>query len=133
MAVSAPKLVEKRLTLFRHGTLATTGCEPDGIIGLVHDVNRANHTRVFRTAVLCTKDVKSPGLGRPEPFRRIFARQDVSFCSESGYVEVMKYIFRGHRQLDVPVDGDVELIDFASAFHVLHLPHPLFPGDVDLH
>src|SRR5450631_3268150 len=71
------------------------------------------------------------GQGGLEPERGVAARKYVLFDAECGDEEAVNHILRGHDELDVLADGDVQLVDLALPFHVLDLPHPLFGDYVD--
>src|SRR5216683_2002103 len=71
------------------------------------------------------------GYCRFKPERGVATGENVLLDAKCGNEEAVYHVLRGHDQLDILAGGDVKLVDFALAFDVLNLPHPLFSDDVD--
>src|SRR5262249_10931590 len=74
---------------------------------------------------------ESAEFGGLKPFGRVVAGDHIPFYAEGGKEETVNDILGGEIQFDSPAEWDVEFIDFAVAFGVLSLPHPLFADDIN--
>src|SRR5688500_3292732 len=68
-----------------------------------------------------------PGLCRLEPDVCISAGHNVRFGTKCRNRKIVEHIFRGHRQLDLCADRNMELVYFTLSGSMLYLPHPLLP------
>src|SRR4051812_25147616 len=66
-----------------------------------------------------------------EPRGSVAAGDYVLFDTESRNIEAVDDVLRSQNHLDVTSYGHVQFIDFAMAFFVFELPHPLFSYDID--
>src|SRR5208283_2390607 len=108
-----------------------TAVHPRFILRWLLDDDRADHARVLGTAIFCAEQVIHPRLGRAEPFHRVAPGQHILLDAERRNIEAVDHILRSHDELDVASHRDMQFVDLALTFGVLHLPHPLLRHNVN--
>ena len=130
MAGDAAEFGENFLSGCRERAVAAAA-HPGFVLRRLHDDDGADHAGVLRAAVFGAEQMIGAGLGGVEPRDGVAAGQHVLLHAEGGDEEAVNHVLRGHDQLDVAADGNVQFVDLALAFGVLDLPHPLLGDDVD--
>ena len=132
MAGGAGQLREELLARGNRTDVSALVGEPGGVFGGIHHGHPATHHRVIRAAILRAEKVVLADLGGPEPHGVVASRNDVHFHAECGHVKVVDDVLAAQDQLDVAIDGDVQLVDLFAPGGLLQLPHPLLADDVDV-
>src|SRR5438552_6637010 len=83
-------------------------------------------------AVFSTEDVITARRRRLKPVSLVAARHDVVLQTKSGNIKTVNHVFTGESELNGLPSGYVQFIDLALPAGVLHFPHPLLTGDIDI-
>src|SRR5206468_377174 len=88
--------------------------------------NAADHSRMLRSAILCTKQMILPWLDSLEPLTGVPPGYDILFHTKRGNKKTVDHVLRSHGQDDGAINRHVQLVNLAFALGVLQFPHPLF-------
>src|SRR5580704_11343189 len=106
--------------------------KPRGVVRRILNGNPTAHYGVVGAAILRAKEMILANFGGPEPQRVVTPGYNVHFRAEGGHVEIVDDIFAAHDELDVPIDRNMQLINFLAAVGLLQSPHPLLADDIDV-
>src|SRR5580692_1110504 len=93
--------------------------KPRGVVGRILNGNPTAHYGVVGAAILRAKEMILADFGGPEPQRVVAARHHVHFRAEGRDVKIMDDIFAAHDELDVAIDGNMQLVNFPTAVGLL--------------
>src|SRR5271165_3741039 len=102
------------------------------MISRVFDRHPSAHKRVVCSAILRTEKMVFTNPGGTEPQRVIPTGHHVHLYAECWYIKIVDDIFAPHDQLDVPVHGYVQFVDFLTSIRLLQLPHPLLADYINV-
>src|SRR5260370_5036358 len=131
MEGGADHRLEYLFALLRHAVFGTAAAQPIFIIGLGHDGYPADHTRVFRPAILGTEQMIAARLGGGEPHRVVAAGHYVMLDAKSRNEKAVDDVFRRQRYLHWPANGHVEFVNLTRSFRILNLPRPRLSNPVN--
>src|SRR6202162_4804897 len=132
MTGAARKLCEQ---LFAGGNgieVAGFAGKPRSIVGRILNRNPTAHYSVVGTAILGAEEMILANFGGPEPKGIVTSGHNVYFRAEGRDVKIVDDIFAAHDELDVPIDRNMQLINFLAAVGLLQSPHPLLADDIDV-
>src|ERR1700741_3219579 len=132
MAGDAGQLSKQPFASGRRVDLTDFAGKPSSIVRGIHDRDPPGHNSVIGPAVLGAEQTILADLGGAEPQGVVTARHDVHLDAEGGDVEIVDHVFAAHDELDVAIQGNVELVDFAAAIRLLQPPHPLLADHIDV-
>src|SRR5690242_12651878 len=89
---------------------------PGFVLRRLHNHNITDHARMLSATILRAEEVIPARFDCAEPGNCIAAREYVLLHAEFRHEETMDDVLRGHNQLDIASDRDMQLVDLTLPF-----------------
>src|SRR5665213_4034417 len=124
---------KKPFAILGQRSAARVSSRPFPVVRRCHHIDPADHSRMFRAAILGAEKVVFPWGGGFKIYRGVAPWNGFTLHAEGGNGKAMENILRDQRHFDRDSRRNMQSVDLMLAAWVLRLPHPLLADYIDVH